>query len=72
MLIVLVSGLSFEILFDFDSILSVYKDKEEIFGWVREKIAVIIVVGLVVSYLDVKILNLNKFVICVEVVVIFY
>lgn len=72
MLIVLVSGLSFEILFDFDSILSVYKDEEEIFGWVREKIAVVIVVGLVVSYLDVKILNLNKFVICVEVVVIFY
>lgn len=59
MLVFLVSGLSLEILFDFDSVLSVYKDIIEIFDWVKEKVVVVIVVELVVSYLDVKMLNLN-------------
>ena len=71
-LIALASGLSLEIPSDPDSILSVYKDKEEIPGWAREKIAATTAAGLVVSHPDVKILNPNKPATRAEVAAIFY
>ena len=59
-LISLASGLSLEIPSDPDIVLSVYKDREEIPDWAKEKIAAATTAGLVVSHPDVKILNPNQ------------
>ncbi|MCL2933823.1 MAG: S-layer homology domain-containing protein [Trichodesmium sp. MAG_R03] len=71
-LISLASGLSLEIPSDPDSILSVYKDTEEIPDWAKEKIAAATTAGLVVSHPDVKILNPNQPATRAEVAAMFY
>ncbi|MCL2924368.1 MAG: S-layer homology domain-containing protein [Trichodesmium sp. MAG_R04] len=71
-LISLASGLSLEIPSDPDLVLSVYKDKEEIPDWAKEKIAAATTAGLVVSHPDVKILNPNRTATRAEVAANFY
>ncbi|MEM1169296.1 MAG: S-layer homology domain-containing protein [Cyanobacteria bacterium P01_H01_bin.35] len=59
-LISLATGLNLEIPSNPDEVLSIYKDKEEIPDWAKEKIAATTVAGLVVNHPDVTTLNLNK------------
>lgn len=59
-LVALASGLNLEIPSNPDKVLSIYKDKEKIPDWAKEKVAAATATGLVVNHPDVKILNPDK------------
>ncbi|NEQ37749.1 MAG: S-layer homology domain-containing protein [Okeania sp. SIO3I5] len=71
-LVSLASGLNLEIPSNFDEVLSIYKDKEKIPDWAKEKIAAATSAGLVVNHPDVKNLNPNQPATRAEVSAIFY
>ncbi len=71
-LVSLASGLNLEIPSNPDAVLSIYKDKETIPNWAKEKVAAATAAGLVVSHPDVTTLNPNKPATRAEVSAIFY
>ncbi|NER06413.1 MAG: S-layer homology domain-containing protein [Okeania sp. SIO3C4] len=71
-LVALASGLNLEIPSNPDKVLSIYKDKEKIPDWAKEKVAAATATGLVVNHPDVKILNPNKPATRAEVTAMFY
>ena len=71
-LVSLASGLNLEIPSNFDEVLSIYKDKEKIPDWAKEKIAAATSAGLVVNHPDVTNLNPNQPATRAEVSAIFY
>ncbi|NEO52775.1 MAG: hypothetical protein F6K54_06610 [Okeania sp. SIO3B5] len=71
-LVALASGLNLEIPSNPDKVLSIYKDKEKIPDWAKEKVAAATATGLVVNHPDVKILNPDKPATRAEVTAIFH
>ncbi|NEQ76079.1 MAG: hypothetical protein F6K23_25395 [Okeania sp. SIO2C9] len=71
-LVALASGLNLEIPSNPDQVLSIYKDKEKIPDWAKEKLAAATSTGLVVNHPDVTILNPNKPATRAEVTAMFY
>ncbi|NET45992.1 S-layer homology domain-containing protein [Okeania sp. SIO2B3] len=71
-LVALASGLNLEIPSNPDKVLSIYKDKEKIPDWAKEKVAAATATGLVVNHPDVKFLNPNKAATRAEVTAMFY
>ncbi|GFZ98884.1 S-layer homology domain-containing protein [Okeania sp. KiyG1] len=71
-LVALASGLNLEIPSNPDQVLSIYKDKEKIPDWAKEKVAAATATGLVVNHPDVTTLNPNEPATRAEVTAMFY